>query len=254
MSSNGRVALQPSVLLHRKPYRDTSLLIEAFSAEHGRLGLVARGARTRRRSLQGVLQPFMPLLLSWSGKGELMTLTGAESHGPLPALRGDAVISGFYLNELLMRLLPRHDPHPQLYQRYLTTLHRLTLPGAEEWTLRQFERDLLQELGYGLLLTHEGGSGEMVEPTAIYCYHPEFGPRRMEQGDGHCLSVHGATLLALAQGTEVDDALTTGEAKRLMRMILSQYLGSRPLASRELFRQRYKGTVVKKDNKENSVE
>ncbi len=247
MSSNGRIALQPALLLHRKPYRDTSLLLEAFSAQYGRFGLVARGARTRRGALQGLLQPFMPLLLSWSGRGELMTLTGAESHGPPLALQGDAVISGFYLNELLMRLLPRQDPQPHLYQCYLATLHRLALPGTDEWTLRLFERDLLQELGYGLLLTHEGGSGEMVESSALYCYHPEFGPQRQEHGTERCLSVHGATLRALAQG-EGADSRARSEAKRLMRMILSQYLGSKPLASRELFRQRYAGIAAPKSN------
>jgi DNA repair protein RecO (recombination protein O) len=251
MSSDGRIALQPAFLLHRKPYRDTSLLLEAFSAEHGRLGLVARGARGRRGGMQGLLQPLQALLLSWSGRGELMTLTCAEPQGAPLALRGGAVISGFYLNELLMRLLPRHDPHPELYQRYVSTLQRLAAFGADEWALRLFERDLLQELGYGLLLTHEGGSGEMVEPAARYCYHPEFGPQRMGHDDEPCLLIHGATLLTLEQGEE-GDSRTRGEAKRLMRMILSRYLGSRPLASRELFRQRYAAgqALTKNEEKE----
>lgn len=238
MSSDGRIALQPAFLLHRKPYRDTSLLIEAFTAEHGRLGLVARGARGRRGGMQGLLQPFQALLLSWSGRGELATLTAAESQGVPLALKGDSVISGFYLNELLIRLLPRHDSHPELYRRYVTTLHQLAAIGPDEWALRLFERDLLQELGYGLLLTHEGGSGEIVVPETRYCYHPEFGPQRAGNDDVSCLSVHGATLLALEQDGEAGGR-TRAEAKRLMRMILSHYLGSRPLASRELFRQRY---------------
>ena len=249
MSSDGRVALQPAFLLHRKPYRDTSLLIEAFSAEHGRLGLVARGARGRRGGMQGLLQPFQALLISWSGRGELMTLTGAEPQGAPLALRGDAVISGFYLNELLIRLLPRHDPHPELYQRYAATVKRLAAIGPDEWGLRLFERDLLQELGYGLLLTHEGGSGEMIEPEVRYCYHPEFGPQRMGYEDEPCLSIHGASLLALEQGGEAD-IRSRGEAKRLMRMILSRYLGPRPLASRELFRQRYAAGQEQKRNEE----
>jgi len=238
MSSDGRVALQPAFLLHRKPYRDTSLLIEAFSAEHGRLGLVARGARSRRGAMQALLQPFQALLLSWSGRGELATLTGAEAQGTPLAIGGDVVLSGFYLNELLMRLLPRHDPHPQLFLRYAATLQTLAARGQDEWALRLFERDLLQELGYGLLLTHEGGSGEMVAAQQRYCYLPEFGPRRMEYDAEECLSVHGATLLALERGDDADSR-AQAEAKRLMRMILSRYLGPRPLASRELFRQRY---------------
>ena len=238
MSSDGRIALQPAFVLHRKPYRDTSLLIEAFTAEHGRLGLVARGARGRRGGMQGLLQPFQGLLLSWSGRGELVTLTAAEPQGAPLVLQGDAVISGFYLNELLIRLLVRHDPHPQLFHRYIATLQRLAALRQDEWALRLFERDLLQELGYGLLLTQEGGSGEMVEPAARYCYHPEFGPKRLGYDEEPCVSVHGATLLTLEQGGEADSR-TRGEAKRLMRMILSRYLGPRPLASRELFRQRY---------------
>jgi DNA repair protein RecO (recombination protein O) len=246
MSSDGRIALQPAYLLHRKPYRDTSLLIEAFSAEYGRLGLVARGARGRRGGMSGLLQPFQSLLLSWSGRGDLATLTAAEPQGTPYPLKGDAVISGFYLNELLMRLLPRHDPHPQLFQRYAATVQRLADAGPDEWALRLFERDLLQELGYGLLLTHEGESGEMVDAQSRYCYYPEFGPQRAAPGDNECLSVHGATLLALEQGGEGDQR-TRSEAKRLMRMILSRYLGPKPLASRELFRQRYAAGAKKED-------
>jgi DNA repair protein RecO (recombination protein O) len=234
----GESSLQPGYVLHRKPYRDSSLLIEAFSENHGRLGLVARGARSRRGGLAGVLQPFQPLLLSWSGRGELHTLTGAEAQHTLPLLQGESLISGFYLNELLMRLLPRDDPHPHLYRRYAATLQQLASGAMDEWLLRLFERDLLQELGYGLLLTHEGGSGEMVEADARYCYHAEFGPQRQRDNGETCLSVHGDTLLRLAQGSEAD-ARSRSEAKRLMRGVLSGYLGSRPLASRELFRQRY---------------
>ncbi len=248
MSSDGRVVLQPSLLLHRKPYRDTSLLIEVFCSNYGRLGLVARGARNRRGPLPGLLQPFMPLLLSWSGRGELATLTGTEQHTPPLVLTGDAMISGFYLNELLMRLLPRHDPHPHLYQRYLATLQQLARTGMDEWALRLFERDLLQELGYGLLLTHEGGSGEMVDAALRYCYYPEFGPQRADSGQEHCPSIHGATLLALAHGEDGNDTRIRGEAKRLMRMILSHYLGNKPLASRELFRQRYAATGMQNSN------
>jgi DNA repair protein RecO (recombination protein O) len=238
MSSDGRISLQPAYLLHRTPYRDTSLLIEAFTESHGRLGLVARGARSRRGGQAALLQPFQSLLLSWSGRGELHTLTAVEPQHPSLTLHGDSLNSSFYLNELLMRLLPRHDPHPLLYQRYAYTLRQLADSGMDEWRLRLFERDLLQELGYGLLLTHEGGSGEMVQSDACYCYHPEYGPSRQHNNDEPCLSVHGETLLCLAQG-EKGGSRCRSEAKRLMRGVLAGYLGNRPLASRELFRQRY---------------
>ena len=171
MSSEHRVQLQPAYLLHRKPFRDTSLLLEVFTREFGRIGLVARGARGPRSKLKGVLQPYQPLLLSWSGRGELPTLTSAESQAGALFLQGNALISGFYLNELLMRLLARHDPHTELFISYQTALQRLIMNDELDWTLRLFERDLLQQLGYGLLLTHEGQSGAEVEPDSRYCYH-----------------------------------------------------------------------------------
>ncbi len=237
MSSEHRVQLQPAYLLHRKPFRDTSLLLEVFTPEYGRIGLVARGARAPRSKLKGILQPYQPLLLSWSGRGELPTLTSAECHGAGVFLQGDALISGFYLNELLMRLLARHDPHPQLFSCYRAALKKLVENKELDWALRLFERDLLQELGYGLLLTHEGQSGAEVEPHVRYRYHHESGPSRLSsQGDGQ-LSIQGGTLLSLAQG-KCDDAQFRHESKLLMREVLGRYLGSRPLASRELFRQK----------------
>ncbi len=237
MSSEHRVELQPAYLLHRKPFRDTSLLLELFTPEHGRVGLVARGARGARSKLKGVLQPYQTLLVSWSGRGELPTLTSAETQEGGVFLQGDALISGFYLNELLMRLLARHDPHPYLFTCYRSALHTLITGREIDWALRLFERDLLQELGYGLLLTHEGGSGAEVEPAARYCYYHESGPQRINAEQSGQLSVEGATLLALASG-ECDDAKQRRESKLLMREVLGRYLGSRPLASRELFRQK----------------
>lgn len=238
MSSEARVALQPGYLLHRKPYRDTSLLLEVFTPEFGRLGLVARGAQGRRSSLKGILQPFQPLLLSWSGRGELASLTGAEQEGRGAPLLGDALLSGFYLNELLMRLLTRHDPHPELYACYQSALQGLVDDEGPEWPLRLFERDLLQELGYGLLLTHEGDSDREIEANGLYCYHLERGPLRLGHPCREGIAVRGATLLALAS-SERPDAELRREAKRLMRVILAHYLGPRPLASRELFRQQH---------------
>jgi DNA repair protein RecO (recombination protein O) len=152
-------------------------------------------------------------------------------------LYGDALLSGFYLNELVMRLLARHDPHPELFVRYQHTLEQLALNNDLDWTLRLFERDLLQELGYGLLLTQEGESGAEVEPDVRYCYHYDSGPRRMVSTGSACLDVQGAALLALAAG-ECNDTQLRRECKWLMREVLKQYLGPRPLASRELFRRK----------------
>ena len=140
-------------------------------------------------------------------------------------------------DELLMRLLARHDPHPHLFNCYQAALSNLLNNEQVDWALRLFERDLLQELGYGLLLTHEGVSGAEVEPDAHYCYHHESGPQRQFAENGGCLSIQGASLLALANG-KCDDAQLRRECKLLMREVLGSYLGSRPLASRELFRQK----------------
>ncbi len=237
MSTEHRVQLQPAYLIHRKPFRDTSLLLELFTSDYGRIGLIARGARGQRSKLKGVLQPYQSLLVSWSGRGELPTLTSAESSGGGVFLQGDALISGFYLNELLMRLLARHDPHPHLFTCYQEALNSLIAHKDVDWALRLFERDLLQELGYGLLLTHEGQSGAEVESDACYCYYHESGPQRVFTEQSKQLTVSGATLLALACG-QCNETKLRRESKFLMREVLGHYLGSRPLASRELFRQK----------------
>lgn len=237
MSSEHRIQLQPAYLLHRHPYRDTSLLLEIFSRDYGRIGLIARGARGPRSKLKGILQPYQPLLLSWSGRGELPSLSAAEANGPVGILQGDALASAFYLNELLIRLLQRHDPHTDLFRVYQATLLHLSMGSGIDWALRLFERDLLQQLGYGLLLTHEGENGAEVEPEAHYCYHHEHGPRRVRTRSETGFTVQGATLLALASG-ECEDENLRRESKLLMREVLARYLGPRPLASRELFRQK----------------
>lgn len=232
--SCGRVSLAAGFVLHRRPYRETSLLLEVFAADWGRLPLVARGARRGRGGMQALLEPFRPLLLSWGGGGEVASLAAAEADGPAPPLAGAALASGFYLNELLMRLTARHDPHPHLYRRYRDTLGCLAADAADVWALRLFERDLLAALGYGLSLAADAG-GAPLRTEATYCYLPEQGP---VAGAGPCppaaVAVSGATLLALAGGA-VPDAAGLGEAKRLMRAALRPYLGDKPLASRALF-------------------
>jgi DNA repair protein RecO (recombination protein O) len=237
MSSDRRVTLQPAFILHRKPYRDTSLLLEVFSRDHGRIGLVARGAQGKRSTLKALLQPFQPLLLSWSGRGELQTLTAAEADGVLLQLNGEALLSGFYLNEILMRLLHRHDPHSQLYVSYRHTLVKLGEGGEHDWSLRLFECDLLQQLGYGLQLT-QTTDGEPLDASRCYCYNLDHGPTPIQDERPDCLHVHGSTLLSLGSGMD-NGTECRSEAKRLMRAVLQPYLGNRPLASRELFRAQY---------------
>ncbi|MBI2778826.1 MAG: DNA repair protein RecO [Gammaproteobacteria bacterium] len=244
--SKSQISLQPAYVLHSKPYRDTSLLIEAFTPEFGRIGLVARGARAAKSRMRGLLQLFRPLLISWVGKGDLVTLAAAEEHGLAPVLGGRALLSGFYLNELLLRLLHRHDPHPALFHMYDAALHGLAAqadgnpPDGDaqlQQTLRTFEKNLLQEVGYGLVLDHDVVTGSSIEADGKYRYHLEKGPIQLaapevEKGVG--ISIQGRSLIALAQN-DLGDASVLREAKRLLREALAVHLGPKPLRSRELY-------------------
>lgn len=231
-----RIELEPGYALHARPYRETSLLLEAFTRGHGRIGLVARGARGQRSRLRGVLRPFAPLLLSWSGRGELATLTGAEPTAAARLTSGRLLAGGLYLNELLVRLLARNDPHPALYDAYDAALTALVSDESPEPVMRVFETRLLSELGYGLTLERDA-EGRALRPDALYHYHLESGAVLVHQPVEGMLVVHGETLMALRQG-RFDNPRSLREAKRLTRAALSRYLGDRPLRSRELWRVR----------------
>ena len=228
-----RVLLQPAFVLHRRPYRDTSLLLEAFSREHGRLGLVARGAASARSRLKSVLQPFVPLLLSWSGTGDLATLTVAEAtERPIPLPPGH-VLAGLYVNELLVRLLPRQDPLPRLFIAYRMLLAELAAADAEP-PLRRFEKRLLEELGYGLSLDREAASGMPIVAEQRYCYVLDRGPLAADSGVPG-VPISGRGLLALRDGMLADPAVLK-EVKRLTRAALAEQLRGRALKTRELYR------------------
>lgn len=230
-----RADLTPAYVLHGRDYRETSVLVEIFSREHGRVGLVARGARGGKSRLRGILRPFLPLLVSWRGKGELGTLTGAEAEAPMSLPGGARLAGGFYLNELLMRLLARHDPHPALYDVYHRALETLASAAEPpEPALRLFEKRLLSELGYALLLERESG-GAPVRPDALYHYHLEEGPAAVARLGEGMLGVHGETLLAMA-AEEFSGERVLAESKRLNRAALARYLGGRALRSRDLWR------------------
>jgi DNA repair protein RecO (recombination protein O) len=234
MTDTSRVSLEPAWILHHYPYRDSSLLLEVFTREYGRIGLVARGARSARGRWRSQLQILRPLLLSWTLRGELGTLTGAETREVLEMPPGRQVLCACYLNELLLRLLRRYDPHPGLYTAYEEALAGLPVSG--EPALRIFEKRLLQELGYGLLLDQEADTGARLAPDGLYEYHLERGPVRCDDGQGHGLLVHGASLLAL-YNDNLGDPQTCREVKFLMRAALARYLGPKPLRSREVLRQ-----------------
>ncbi len=230
-----RVELQPAYILHHRPYRNTSRLLEVFSRDHGRFGMVARGVSSRRSRLQGRLQPFRPLLLSWFSRGELATLSGAEPDGAPLMFSGAVLMSGFYLNELLLRLTWRHVSYSSLFQIYHQTLNQLGEQRVNQQALRIFECRLLEELGYGMILDHDVESGRPIQPDAHYCYHIERGPVEAPAESTSTLQVAGSSLLALANGVLPDEE-SLQDARRLMRTVLTFYLGDKPLRSRELFR------------------
>lgn len=262
-----RIHMQPAYVLHLRPYGDTSALVELFTPQYGRVGVVAKGAKRPKSSYRGILQQFQPLLASWSGRGELATLTGLEPQGQRLQLSAQLLASGFYLNELLMRLLHRHEAQVELFSYYDTCLRELAAlslldSGREgdaaqnlEVLLRRFEAQLLESLGYGLILDHDVESGEVIEVSRQYWYQPDHGPVRLEGDlpDGGLndsgVRVSGASLLNLQAG-KLSDPQTRREAKHLMRAVLAVHLGPKPLLSRQMLVRESASPETKTNNEE----
>ena len=214
---------QPAYVLHARPYRETSLLLECLTRDHGRVGVVARGVRRERARLQRAqLEPFQPLALDLLLRGELATLRGAEPVGAPLRLTGDAGLAGLYLNELVVRLTGRQDPQPELFEAYARTLPRLLEPAALAWQLRRFERDLLSAIGYALQLEHEADSGDPLAADAWYRSQVEHGPVAYREGAPR--AIRGADLLALAADRKPDPAGLSA-LRGLMREIIRFHLG-----------------------------
>jgi DNA repair protein RecO (recombination protein O) len=232
-ASEYRIAEQPAFVLHSYPYRETSLIIDVLSRDHGRLALVAKGAKRPHSALRGVLQTFQPLALSWSGKSEVRTLTGAEWVGGMLPLAGDALLCGFYVNELLVKFCAREDPHPQLFHHYVVTMTRLAHDEPPVQVLRSFERVLLRETGYAMSLDRTVAR-KAVLAEGRYVFDPERGVREAsDEWPVQWPVVSGQTLLDM----EKDDyhrAQTVTQSKTLMRYLLNTYLGGAPLATRQI--------------------
>lgn len=234
-SSRQRIQDEPAFVLHSYPFRETSLILEVFTRSHGRVPLVARGARRPRSALRGLLMSFQPLALSWFGKHELRTLHRAEWQGGQTQLQGTALLCGFYLNELLLNLMARDDPHENLFDYYRQTLQQLAQETDHALTLRRFEKRLLQELGYALTLTTEAGSGKPIAPERPYRFILERGAVAETPDSAQGMAVAGKTLLDMA-ADDYRDADTARQSKQLMRMLLDHHLAGRPLHTRELMR------------------
>ena len=232
-----RAQSQLAYILHKRPFRDSSQILELFTRDHGRLAVLSRGSRSPKSRVNGLLQLYRPLLLGWQGRGELPVL-GAVDAAEIrpPRLSGRALMSAMYVNELLMHLLHRHDVHQQVFQLYHDCLYRLQ-SGEIEPVLRLFEKDLLAELGFALNLTHDADSGEALAPDQHYAFFAEHGPVRAgaAQGTASQPVLPGSALLAYADN-DLRSAETLNKIKQLNRYVLNHHLGSRRLHSRELFR------------------
>jgi DNA repair protein RecO (recombination protein O) len=234
MSAHARQDNQPGYVLHTYPYRETSLVVETFTRAHGRVAMIARGAKRPRSALRGSIMAFQPLGLSWSGRGELRLLVRAEWQGGQQLLQGRALLCGFYLNELLLKLLPREDAHEQLFLDYQAALTRLAAAPEAGAVLRRFEKALLRELGYALALDRDGASGMPIEPDNSYAYDPERGPVALNGVPHAGLVLSGRTLLAIVRDDYADPAILQ-QAKALMRLLISHRLEQKPLNSRRIF-------------------
>ncbi|WNH47772.1 DNA repair protein RecO [Stenotrophomonas aracearum] len=231
-----RIEDEPAFVLHARSWRETSLLVEMLTEQHGRIGVLARGVSSpRSQALRAALQPLQWIRFSAVQRGELAQLRGAEALDAAPRLSGDAMLAGFYVNELVMRLAPRQDPLPELYAYYGQMRQRLGAGESLAWTLRRFERDLLEALGFGFDLSH-GSDGEPIDPAARYELDPLEGPRRLlsERGaDPRRGTATGSALLALAED-EMPGTDDLASLRRGMRAVLLHHLGGRGLKSWEM--------------------
>ena len=234
--SRKRADHEPGYVLHTYAYKETSLIVEAFTRGFGRVALLARGARRPRSAMRGVLLSFHPLRLGWSASAELGNLIAAEWSGALQPLGGRALMCGFYLNELVLRLLPRDDPHEALFDIYGESLSALSQTVNHASVLRAFEKRLLAELGYAPLLEREAVSGAPIDPARRYAYEPDRGPVASIASTSENLVVSGQTLLDLA-ADEFSRPETRDEARMLLRSLIGQRLHGKVLHTRAVLRE-----------------
>ncbi len=227
-----RVNGQPAFVLHSYPYKETSLIVDLFTRDHGRIAVVAKGAKRPLSKLRGVLQTFQPLSVSWSGKSELRTLIDAEWVGGMLPIERTALLCGFYLNELLVKLLARDDAHRALFDHYVSTLNELAHDEPAQIVLRKFERALLKETGVAANLGRSTGTREAVDPGERYVVDPERGAREASMSDVWPV-VSGKTLLDMER-EDYADPVTQSQSKQLMRFLLAHQLNGAPLNTRQI--------------------
>ncbi len=227
--------LQRCFVLHRRPYTESSLILDIFSEEYGRITLLSKGARSKRSHLKGALQPFTPLLMKWGGKGSMKVLRQAEPISLGLPLSGVALYSAMYVNELLGRVLAKEIPCPELFIDYLQSLTELAQSDNPEPALRRFELALLSAMGYGVDFLHCAGTGEAIDPTMSYRFREQKGFIASVRQDN--LTFMGDELIAISE-RRFHNPQQLKAAKRFTRIALKSYLGAKPLKSRELFQLR----------------
>ena len=237
------VDFSPAFILHQRVFRESSLLLDIISRDHGRISLVAKGVRKQKRSQAGLLQIYQPLLLSWQGRRDLQTLTAAETNGPAYLLRAESALCGLYINELMMKLLPLGESESNLYMDYQKALFGLQEALQNEITLRLFEKQLLSHLGYGLVLDQDVETGEPIDEEKDYFYVADEGLYRWQSGQERN-RISGRSLQHLVKEQDFDEK-SLNEIKQLMRMVIHFYLGDKPLRSRELFSQLHDASTHK---------
>ena len=236
-----RVQQQSGFILHHRPFRDSSQILDVFTVDHGRIAVVARGSRGARSKLAGVLRPFLPLRVSWVARTDLGTLTGAEAAGAPADLRGDALLSAYYVNELMLNFLHRDDPQPEVFTLYAEVVASLGNGADIAATLRDFELELLSLLGYAVSLEHEAGTHDDIDPERHYAYRVEDGPVPVSREEGS-LVFSGYVLRSIAE-RRFDDEEILRAANRLLREVISFHLGGKELQSRKVLREVHRGRI-----------
>lgn len=220
-------------ILHQRPFRESSVLLDVFSEQHGRSSLIAKGVRNKKRSQSGLLQLYQPLFLTWVGRGDLQTLTDAEIAAPRYILKAESALCGLYINELMVKLLPLHEPEPDIFKAYQQALSGLQQGENTEIILRLFEKRLLSHLGYGLVLDSEAENNQPIEEEQYYYYQPESGLYRWQSNLSYS-AISGRSLQHLFNEADFDQQ-SLHEIKQLMRTVIHYYMDGRPLKSRQLF-------------------
>ncbi len=247
-----RVQQQPGFVLHHRPFRDTSQILDILTRDHGRIAVVARGSRGPRSRLAGVLRPFLPLRVSWVAKTDLGTLTGAEAGGPPLHLDGDALLSAYYVNELMLFFLHRDDPQPEVFALYAEVIRSLGARIDVAAALRDFELEFLGLLGYAISLDHEAGTRREIEADRFYDYRVEQGPVAVERREGP-LVFAGVQLQAIG-ARQFGDAEVLRAASRLLRAVISHHLGGKELQSRKVLRDVLRGRIAPREQQKNPHE